>query len=106
MLIFRDPVSGLQFFGYGIALGGLVYYKLGADQLRDYLGASGRQWSEYRAKHPAMSKFIIFLVVIVSVFVLLGGLAPYVPAQYQEAARSRAGYLTGGLVGGKTTGGN
>jgi len=53
-----------------------------------------------------MSKFIIFLVVIVSVFVLLGGLAPYVPAQYQEAARSRAGYLTGGLVGGKTTGGN
>lgn len=34
MMIFRDPVSGLQAFGYSIALGGLVYYKLGADKLK------------------------------------------------------------------------
>lgn len=34
MMIFHDPVSGLQAFGYSIALGGLVYYKLGSDKLK------------------------------------------------------------------------
>ncbi|KAI9932437.1 hypothetical protein MW887_008678 [Aspergillus wentii] len=33
MVIFRDPVTPLQVVGYGIALGGLVYYKLG---LKEY----------------------------------------------------------------------
>lgn len=110
MAIFRDPVSGLQFFGYTIALGGLIYYKLGADKLREQLGSSGRQWSEYRAKHPAMSKFIMFAVVLFTVFLVLGGLAPYLPAQYQEAAKSRMGPFFGGgfggVFGGKSTTGH
>jgi len=29
MLLFHDPVSALQFLGFSIALGGLVYYQLG-----------------------------------------------------------------------------
>lgn len=31
MVIFRDPVTPLQALGYGIALAGLVYYRLGAE---------------------------------------------------------------------------
>lgn len=29
MLLFHDPVSALQFFGFAVALGGLVHYQLG-----------------------------------------------------------------------------
>lgn len=72
MVIFRDPVSPLQAFGYSIALSGLVYYKLGADKLKEYLGGGGRAWSEYGAKHPAMKKLIIFGVAL-SLFVLVAG---------------------------------
>jgi len=89
MVIFRDPVSPLQFFGYGIALSGLVYYKLGSDKLKEYLGQGGRQWSEYGAKHPAMKKLIIFAMVLVVLFVVLGGLAPFVPVEYQQTAQAK-----------------
>ncbi|RAK98486.1 TPT-domain-containing protein [Aspergillus ibericus CBS 121593] len=37
MMIFRDPVTPLQAFGYAIALGGLVYYKLGKDGVSNLL---------------------------------------------------------------------
>ena len=84
MVIFRDPVSLVQVFGYGIALSGLVYYKLGAEKLKEYFGQSGRQWAEYRATHPAMSKVIIFAIVVGVLFVLLGGLFPYVPADIKN----------------------
>ncbi|OJJ83255.1 uncharacterized protein ASPGLDRAFT_152043 [Aspergillus glaucus CBS 516.65] len=33
MAIFRDPVTFQQFVGYSIALGGLAYYKLGAEKM-------------------------------------------------------------------------
>lgn len=36
--IWGTHVSGLQFFGYSIALGGLVYYKLGAAGIKQMLG--------------------------------------------------------------------
>ena len=32
MVIFGDPVTLQQYFGYSIALAGLVYYKLGAEK--------------------------------------------------------------------------
>ena len=34
MLLYGDPVTGLQFFGYSIALGGMIYYKLGYDAIK------------------------------------------------------------------------
>ncbi len=103
MVIFRDPVSPLQFFGYGIALSGLVYYKVGSDKLKEYLGQGGRQWSEYGAKHPAMKKLIIFAMVLVVLFVILGGLAPFVPIEYQRTAQAKYTQLFGSTQG--TTGG-
>lgn len=38
ILIWGTYVSGLQFLGYSIALGGLVYYKLGIEGLRGLFG--------------------------------------------------------------------
>lgn len=40
ILIWGTNVTSLQFFGYSIALGGLVYYKLGAKGIKDLLGAT------------------------------------------------------------------
>ena len=34
ILIWGTPISALQYFGYGLALCGLVYYKLGAATIK------------------------------------------------------------------------
>lgn len=90
MMIFRDPVSPLQFFGYSIALSGLVYFKLGADKFKEYFAQGGRQWSEYRATNPAIAKLIVFALAVGVLFLLVGGLFPYVPAEYKQTAQSTA----------------
>ncbi|GAB7351642.1 hypothetical protein MBLNU459_g2248t1 [Dothideomycetes sp. NU459] len=85
MVIFRDPVSGTQFFGYAIALGGLIYYKLGSDQLKDYISAGGRAWADYGVRHPALRKLIVFAIVLSTIFLLLGGLGTSLPAGYDPS---------------------
>ena len=67
MLIFRDPVSGLQAFGYTIALCGLVYYKLGADKLKDYISHGQRSWADFGARRPIARR----LVTIAGVFLFI-----------------------------------
>lgn len=66
MLIFHDPVTGQQFFGYSVALAGLVYYKLGAEKLQA-LATDARLYSaEYRQKNPARTKILgIFAILAV-----------------------------------------
>jgi len=102
MAIFRDPVSGLQFFGYSIALGGLIYYKLGADKLREYAGQGNRQWAEYGQTHPAMRKVIMFSVVLFVLFLVLGGGAAILPAQYSAGVRAGAGQILGAVGAGSS----
>lgn len=96
MLIFRDPVSPLQFFGYSIALGGLVYYKLGADKLKEYSSDGARAWADYGNRKPIQRKVITFAVVLVTLFLLLGGLGNLFP-QYDpsEYAKTKLGNLIG-----------
>ncbi|KIW09783.1 hypothetical protein PV08_11883 [Exophiala spinifera] len=82
MMIWGTPVSGTQFFGYAIALGGLLYYRLGAEQLKGYVGHMGRSWSEFGVQRPALRKALVFGLVLITLFILLGGLAPtYAPDQ-------------------------
>jgi hypothetical protein len=76
MLIWGTPVSALQFFGYSIALSGMLYYKLGAEQLKGYASRLGRSWSELGVQRPALRKFVVFLAILLTIFILLGGLAP------------------------------
>lgn len=76
--IWGIPISGLQYFGYSIALCGLVYFKLGGETLKAQLGEMNRLWAEYGALHPAFRKAFVFGVVIMLVILLLGSIAPSV----------------------------
>ena len=96
MLIWGTPVMKMQFFGYSIALAGMLYYKLGAEQLKGYLNQAGMRWTEFGIQRPAMRKVVVFGMVLVTIFLLLGGLAPtYAPQQTEEFKK---------LLGGATLG--
>ena len=102
MVIFLDPVSGLQAFGYSIALGGLVYYKLGAEKIKDYIGEGQRAWADYGIRHPAMRKVIVLGLILLTMFVMLGGLAPKFAPQYVDQTMQAAKGL-GTWAGDKVT---
>ncbi|KAI5863394.1 TPT-domain-containing protein [Durotheca rogersii] len=96
MAIWGTPVSGLQAFGYSIALAGMVYYKLGFDALKGYASEAGRQWAEFGVARPALRKVIVVGSVVLFVFILFGGLAPtyapdYDPSQYIAGAAEKFG---------------
>lgn len=71
-----EPVTALQVFGYGIALAGLVYYKLGADMVKAKVSDAGRAWADYGVRHPALRKVIVFVGMLLLAIVVLVGLAP------------------------------
>jgi hypothetical protein len=49
MIVFHDPVSGIQFFGFSVALGGLAYYQLGgAPAFRGFYGQAVTRYGDYR----------------------------------------------------------
>ena len=94
MMIWGTQVSGTQFFGYSIALGGLLYYKLGVEQIKQYISQGGRTWSEFGAQRPVARKLVVFGLVVVTIIILLGGLAPsYAPSQ----TKSLKDYFSVGL---------
>ena len=76
MFLWKTPVTGLQFFGYSLALIGLVYYKLGGEKIREYAGQANRTWTEYGNTHPVQRKFIIFGAATLILFLFIGPLAP------------------------------
>jgi len=89
MVIFQDPVAPSQFFGYSIALSGLVYYKLGAETLKEYAAQGGRAWADYGNRKPVARKLLVFGIVLITLFVLLGGVGSlfpqYDPSQYAKS---------------------
>ncbi|ORY64034.1 triose-phosphate transporter [Pseudomassariella vexata] len=94
MLIWGTPISGLQFFGYAVALCGMVYYKLGYEAIKGYAAEGGRQWAEFGAARPALRKIIVIAAALFFVFVLFGGFAPaeYNPTPYISEAASKYGW--------------
>ncbi|KAI9882891.1 MAG: hypothetical protein M1823_005363 [Watsoniomyces obsoletus] len=101
MMIWGTPVSPLQMFGYSIALGGLVYYKLGADKLKEYLGHGGRAWAEYGVKHPVMRKLLVLGAALMTMLLTMGMLAPrYAPQYDPKAYLAQHRYMTS-LLGDK-----
>ncbi|KAH8820014.1 triose-phosphate transporter family-domain-containing protein [Xylogone sp. PMI_703] len=93
MLIWGTIITPLQIFGYGIALSGLVYYKLGADTLKGYFAEAGRQWADLGSRRPVLRKLLIFVLFLFAIFVLLGGFAPAYadPKNYIDAAKFAVG---------------
>lgn len=94
MIIWGTPVSPLQFFGYSVALAGMVYYKLGYDQLKGYVGEAGRQWAEFGARKPVLRKIAIIVLSVFVFFSLFAALAPsyaYDPSNITSKVTSRLG---------------
>lgn len=69
MVIFLDPVSPLQFFGYSIALGGLVYYKLGSDGVKNGIRDAQVTLGNMRQENPGRAKAMMGGAVF-AIFVL------------------------------------
>ena len=92
MMIWGTQVTPLQFFGYSIALGGMVYYKLGYEAIKGYAGEAGRQWADFGNRRPILRRLAVILLALMTIFVLLGGFAPsYDATQYLDQAKNKMG---------------
>ncbi|KAK4143010.1 triose-phosphate transporter family-domain-containing protein [Dichotomopilus funicola] len=93
MIIWGTQVTALQFFGYSIALGGMVYYKLGYEALKGYAGEAGRQWADFGNRRPVLRRLAIIAFVLMALFALFGGFAPsYDDAHvYLDEAKNKMG---------------
>ena len=74
----------------------MVYYKLGSKELKPFIQESGRRWAEFGANRPVLRKLLVVGLLLLTIFVLLGGLAPtyapeYDPKTYLAAAKSSLG---------------
>lgn len=58
MAIFGDPVTVTQYFGYSIALGGLVYYKLGGEKMQQLGTQSRLALGDFQRDNPGTAKAI------------------------------------------------
>ena len=100
MLIWGTPVSPLQFFGYSIALCGMLYYKLGAEQIKGYFSQAGRSWNEFGLQRPGLRRALIFVLVIITFLVLMGGLGTtFAPEATRALSAKTASVLNGGKPG-------
>lgn len=92
MMIWGTQVTALQFFGYAIALGGMVYYKLGFEQLKGHIADANRQWAEFGVRKPVLRKLTIIVGSAFLIFTLFGGLAPtYAPDYDPRKLATEAG---------------
>ena len=95
IMLFRDPVSGLQAFGYSIALAGLVYYKLGGQKMKDYLNQGSMAWAELGQTRPVLRKLMIFGAAAMSFFFLIGSLGPRYAPESTDKLYSGIGNMIG-----------
>ena len=101
MMIWNTPVTGTQWFGYTIAVCGLVYYKLGAEQLKLSFDAAVREWTGFSAKRPLLRILVIFSIAFLTLALIVGILTPtYVPdyKDHLAAGVARVGGIVDGIV--------
>jgi len=91
IMIWGTPVTGTQFFGYAIALSGLVYYKLGGDQLKQQIASAQRFWSELGIQRPRVRQAIIFGAIALLLLVLVGGVGPRFAGKSATSLRALLG---------------
>lgn len=84
LVIFQDPVTLQQYFGYSIALGGLCYYKLGAEKLQSTFVDARLSLATMRQNHPARAKgavgFMVFAGILFGAYVFWPSLHMSPPA--------------------------
>ncbi|OBT85336.1 hypothetical protein VE02_05982 [Pseudogymnoascus sp. 03VT05] len=92
MMIWGTIVTPLQFIGYAIALGGLVYYKLGGEQVRTHLEMASQRWRSMSSRRPFLWRILMFIIAFCIVYALLDVLAPSYAPRY-DPERVSAAYL-------------
>lgn len=92
MMIWGTIVTPLQFIGYAIALGGLVYYKLGGEQVRMHLEAAGQRWRSMSSRRPFLWRMLMFIIAFCIVYAFVDTLAPSYAPKY-DSERVSAAYL-------------
>ena len=98
LVIFGDPVTGQQYVGYSIALGGLVYYKLGGEKIKEYGSQAQRSWAEYGSTNPGQRRLVIIGAVVVGFFLFVGALAPSYAPELVDHIRGALGGASAGRV--------
>ena len=63
MGIFGDPVTPMQYFGYSIALGGLVYYRLGGEKMQHAVADAKLTFGSLQQNHPGKVRAALFVTV-------------------------------------------
>lgn len=61
IIIFGDPVTLIQAFGYSISLCGLLYHKLGAEMFNGTLESMKERWIESSGTYSILRQLMIFL---------------------------------------------
>lgn len=56
MGIFGDPVTLTQYFGYSIALGGLMYYRLGGEKMKQIGTDTRMAIGSFQQRNPGAAK--------------------------------------------------
>lgn len=77
-----------------------MYYKFGIEGFKEYFGQASRSWAEYGVKHPAMRKMLVFAAIMLTIFVLVGGLAPTFAPEASAASLDKVKGLLGGAASG------
>ena len=72
LFIFHDPVTLIQYFGYSIALGGLMYYKLGGEKLKQIGTDTRLTVGSFQRENPLLSKIIMLVAAVGLVLVIYG----------------------------------
>lgn len=83
--IFGDPVTPLQMFGYSIALGGLVWYKLGSEKLREVSTQSRLAIGQFRNERPGATRGLVICAVFAVIGLGLWLWYPVVPEAYKKS---------------------
>jgi hypothetical protein len=98
MLLWDTPVSSLQFFGYAISLAGLIYYKLGPDQLRSTFDSTRNSWTSFSTRNPITKTLILLCTAVISIFALFGVLLPRYAPGYDPRTFLLSGAASVGLT--------
>ena len=103
VMIWHTSISSLQFIGYGIALGGLVYYSVGWDQM---VGVTLGIWSyarnmwdskaEESRLPPALRRALFMTLAMIIVVVLVAGVL-YGSGAGLDAAAAIKDQIVGGV---------
>jgi CBS domain containing-hemolysin-like protein len=98
MFLWDTPISSLQFFGYAISLGGLIYYKLGPEQLRASFETIRSRWTAFSGKNPITKTLTLLFTVVTSIFIFFGILVPKYAPDYDLRTFLLSGAASVGLT--------